>query len=61
METAINGSGTSLTILAALWNNSLTITGKDRIWAIILTQSKKQENVLPVIVTELKKIILPCD
>lgn len=60
MEAPISGYGTSLTS-AACWNNSLIITGKNRIWAIILTQSKRQKNVLQIIVTELQKIVLPCD
>lgn len=60
MESPISGSGSGLTFLAACWNNSPIITEKNRIWTIILTQSKRQKNV-QIIVTEWKKIVLPCD
>lgn len=61
MESPTSGSGSGLTFLAACWNNSPIITENNRIWTLLLTQSKRQKNVLQIIVTEWKKIALPRD
>lgn len=58
METPISSSGTSPTFFTACCNSQYLITEINRIRVIILIQSKRQENYLQIIVTELRKIVI---